>query len=157
MKNQLNRIFIAIFGLLFAVSMAIPATASAQVTQLACSPGRITTTVGGDVELRALGGGPTFNWVTENRIMLNIGSVFVVDFDTPGIHVVHVTSQYQTAFCVVEVLGSTTNPSTGTPTTPQLPNTGAGSSLVYVGALIFLAYVFSMIAVSKKTFAYLSK
>jgi len=127
------------------IALVMPLSASAA---LGCTPARTSTSVGGDVALNAIGGFTAYNWVTESETHLNIGSTFVVDFDSPGTHVVYVTSQHETAFCIVDVFGSagSTGNSSGNTGTPGLPNTGGGGSLFVTFATAFVVLGFAVLS-----------
>ncbi|PIT91255.1 hypothetical protein COU17_01345 [Candidatus Kaiserbacteria bacterium CG10_big_fil_rev_8_21_14_0_10_49_17] len=138
-------ISLTLFGALVALVMPLSAHAA-----LGCAPARTSTSVGGDVALAATGGFTAYNWVTENETHLNIGPTFVVDFDKPGTHVVYVTSQHETAFCVVDVFGSvgSSGNTSGNTGTPGLPNTGGGGSLFVTFATAFLVLGFIALSVT---------
>lgn len=126
-------------ALLFAASLAY-----AQVVPLTCAPARQSVVVGQTATFTASGGnGANFNWATANATYLNVGPVLNIRMTETGLQTVIVTSNTQTAVCVIDVVaaGGATPTPTPTPTTPGLPNTGLGggaAGAVSTGVAILL-------------------
>ncbi len=122
---------IGIFAVFF-IALAILAftefsPTSAQ-TFLACSPAVATATVGQSFMFSATGGTGSYTWSAPDLTLVNpTGSGFTVNYATPGVKTITVTSGTSTANCILNVLAAATT----TTTTIGLPGTGGGGAALF--------------------------
>ncbi len=102
--------------------------AGISTSPLTCTPSRQSALLGQTISFVATGGGPVYNWATANRVYLNAGSRLNIVQEGAGTHTVLVTSNQETAVCVVDAFAGT-GAVKGISTGPGLPNTGMGGSL----------------------------
>jgi hypothetical protein len=110
--------------------------------RLSCTPSRQSAYLGNTVSFTAEGGNGVYTWVTADRTFTNVGSRLSAIFGTAGTQSVYVTSGYETASCVVDILSTGSVKGVQTQI-PGLPNTGFGpNSLGTILALIaaFVAF-----------------
>ncbi len=127
---------------------------------LQCHPPRQAARIGYPVTFTATGGSATYNWATADRTFLNAGPTLNTVLQSAGSQTVIVTSGFETASCVVDVVGGSVifpGKVLGTTTVPYLPNTGFGPS-----ALGTIASVIAMFGLAiplalygRKTFAFI--
>lgn len=98
---------------------------------LTCTPSRQSAQLGQTITFNATGGSGSYNWATASRVYLNAGSRLNIIQEGVGTHTVIVTSNHETAICIVDAFAptGTTGAVKGISTTPGLPNTGAGGNL----------------------------
>lgn len=110
--------------------------------RLTCTPSRQSAALGSTVSFTAAGGNGVYSWVTADRTFINVGSRLNVILGSGGTQSVYVTSGYETASCVVDVVGGGAVLGTSTKI-PGLPNTGFGPNalgliLAFIGAFVAL-------------------
>jgi len=121
--------------LLLSALALVPAISLAQTT-LTCMPSSTNVQLGQSITFTASGGNGTYNWGTPDSSISGAMTSIVYTPTQTGAGAVVVRSGTQSAACDYTVTGT----STGTPTSPGLPNTGAGGA-----NLPFIAFSLSLL------------